>query len=138
MLLTNFHELSRRTFRDGYPRDFVEWAEAMEDRRASRQVARENYPLMVTFTDIADPASVTRVDLANLAATFGPGYALTSLTLETTDEPVTSGRVEKVLGWWCGLRKAGARLSGSTSIAITSNELVETLGAGAFKVGDCK
>jgi hypothetical protein len=53
------------------------------------------YPLLVTFTDIADPKTVTRVDSANLAATFGPGYALTSITLEITDEPVTEGQVQK-------------------------------------------
>ena len=101
VLLTNFSSLSRMTFHysQGYPRDFVRWTKAMEDLRARRDVPRNNYPLMVTFADIADPATVTRVDPDNLAATFGPGHALKSLTLEVTDEPVTEGRVEKVLGW---------------------------------------
>jgi len=57
------------------------------------------YPLLVTFADIADPASVKRVDPYDLAASFGPGYALQSVTLEVTDEAVTQGRVEAVLGW---------------------------------------
>ena len=55
-------------------------------------------PLLVTFTDITDPTTVTRVDTANLAATFGPGVSLTSVTLAVTEDPVTEGRVEAVLG----------------------------------------
>ncbi len=62
-------------------------------------LSRENYPLMVTFTDIADPKTVKRVDPDNLAATFGPGTRLASVTLTITDEPVTEGKVEEVLGW---------------------------------------
>ena len=38
-------------------------------------------------------------DPDDLAAHFGPGYALSSITLAITDEPVTKGRVEAVLGW---------------------------------------
>jgi hypothetical protein len=59
----------------------------------------EDYPLLVTFTDITDPTTVTRVDPANLSATFGPGVSLTSVTLAVTEDPVTEGRVEAVLGW---------------------------------------
>lgn len=62
------------------------------------------YPLMVTFADIGDPASVRRVDPDDLVARFGPGYALASIMLAITDEPVTKGRVEAVLGW---LEKVG-------------------------------
>jgi len=57
------------------------------------------YPMLVTFADIADPASVELVDPADLAASFGPGVRLKSVTLEVTDEPVTEGKVEAVLGW---------------------------------------
>ncbi|WP_417411863.1 hypothetical protein [Hoeflea sp.] len=59
----------------------------------------EAYPLLVTFADIDDPASVARVDPDDLAAHFGPGYALSTITIAITDEPVTKGRVEAVLGW---------------------------------------
>lgn len=59
----------------------------------------ENYPLLVTFKDINDPASVERVNPSNLAATFGAGVELKSLMLEITNESVTKGRVGKVLGW---------------------------------------
>jgi len=57
------------------------------------------YPLLVTFDDINDPASVRRVDPADLEAIFGPGYRLNGMTLALTKEPVTKGKVGKVLGW---------------------------------------
>ena len=61
---------------------------------------RNEYPLLVTFDDINDPATVKRVEPANLEATFGPGYRLTGMTLSLTNEPVTKGKLEKMLGWW--------------------------------------
>ncbi len=57
-----------------------------------------NYPLLVTFTDNRDPKTVTRVDPADLAKSFGPGVKLRRITLEITDDPVTTG-IEKRLGW---------------------------------------
>ena len=65
----------------------------------SRDVPRKHYPLLVTFDDINDPASVRRVDPGDLSATFGPGYRLNDVTLSIMDEPLTKGVVEIVLGW---------------------------------------
>jgi hypothetical protein len=59
----------------------------------------ENYPLLVTFTDINDPTSVRRVDPGNLAATFGPGVSLKQITLEITDDAATTGPIESLLPW---------------------------------------
>lgn len=59
-----------------------------------------SYPLLVTFTDIDAPKSVKKVDPDDLAASFGSGYALKSITLEITDELATKGAVEAVLGWF--------------------------------------
>ncbi len=56
----------------------------------------------VGFDDVADPTSVFAVDGANLAASYGEGYALTRLTFQITDVPLTEGRVEEVLGWLRG------------------------------------
>lgn len=56
------------------------------------KVPEGQYPLLVTFGDITDPASVKLVDPADLAASFGPGVRLKSVTLEVTDEAVTGGR----------------------------------------------
>lgn len=77
----------------------VEVVSRMERLRASRTLPSDLYPLLVTFTDINDPASVRRVDPDDLAAAFGPGYALKAITLEITDEAVTAGRVKSILGW---------------------------------------
>ncbi len=63
------------------------------------EVPRFQYPLLVTFDDVSKPETVKRVDPDNLAATFGPGYAVKAIMLEITDEPVTEGPLEQVLGW---------------------------------------
>jgi len=84
--------------------------------RFTTDMRRSHYPLLVTFTAITDPKTVQQVDLDNLAGTFGPGVLMKRITLEITDEPVTKGKIERVLGWWCDLRKKQARLNGSTSI----------------------
>lgn len=65
----------------------------------SRDVPRKHYPLLVTFDNINDPASVRRVNPGDLSATFGPGYQLNDVTLSIMDEPLTKGVVESVLGW---------------------------------------
>lgn len=72
---------------------------AMARIRGSRDVPREHYPLLMTFTDIGDPTSLRALDPDNLAATFGPGVALTQVRLEITDETMTEGKVERLLAW---------------------------------------
>ncbi|RNJ61730.1 MAG: hypothetical protein EDM03_15295 [Porphyrobacter sp. IPPAS B-1204] len=62
------------------------------------EVAPKDYPLLVTFGDMQDPTSVTRVDPANLAASFGPGVRLKRIMVEVTDDDVTMG-IEERLGW---------------------------------------
>ncbi len=68
-------------------------------RGAEAPVDPELYPMLVTFGDVARPESVMQVDPANLAASFGPGYALKAITLTITDEPVTKGNVVTALPW---------------------------------------
>ncbi|OLP57665.1 hypothetical protein BJF92_21665 [Rhizobium rhizosphaerae] len=87
-----------------YPKmDVIDAAKLLErgEAEAYRSVtlSRRDHPLLVTFGDINDPASVERVDPANLEASFGPGYRLQSMTLALTEEPVTKGKVKKVLLW---------------------------------------
>ena len=84
--------------------DTVEAFRAMERKRESITLPPDLYPMLVTFGNLNEPGSVQQVDPANLAASFGPGYALKSITLEITDEPVTQGAVEKVLPWAVSLR----------------------------------
>ncbi|NML73644.1 hypothetical protein HHL25_05830 [Rhizobium sp. S-51] len=64
-----------------------------------RTLTPDQYPLLVTFGDIDDPASVKLVDPADLEASFGPGYRLASITMAITNEAVTKGKVENVMEW---------------------------------------
>lgn len=69
--------------------------------RAERRVMplpREKYPELVTFTDPLVPTSARAVDPDRLDAVFGPGYRLSSITVEITDEPVTR-RIATILPW---------------------------------------
>lgn len=59
---------------------------------------RSAYPMLVTFADESDPTSAALVDPDDLAATFGEGVSLRRITVEMTDDPVTTG-IEKRLGW---------------------------------------
>lgn len=59
---------------------------------------RSGYPMMVTFGDLDDPTSVEEVDPDDLSSSFGEGYALKRITVQVTDDPVTTG-IEKRLGW---------------------------------------
>jgi hypothetical protein len=59
----------------------------------------EAWPMLVTFDEITDPASVKPVDPADLATRFGVGFALKAMTLEVTEAAVTEGRIDSLLEW---------------------------------------
>lgn len=94
-------------------------------------VPEDQYPMMVTFKDFADPASVKLVDPANLAASFGPGVRLKAVTLEVTDEAVTDGLVLEKLGWMVNVWPN--KLDGQRFETIeATNRLANSLGVGSF------
>jgi hypothetical protein len=64
-----------------------------------KDIPRDRWPALVTFDDVAKPETVREVDPDDLAAVFGVGVRLKAVTLEITEEDVTVGRVEGVLGW---------------------------------------
>ena len=66
--------------------------------RSPGDVASADYPMLVTFGNITDPASVVRVDPTNLLASFGSGVKLKRIWVEKTREAVTAG-IEERLGW---------------------------------------
>jgi hypothetical protein len=76
-----------------------EWLAQIPRQTEAISLLPDALPMLVTFRDVADPTSVALVNPANLAATFGPGVALTGAWLEITDEPVSEGGVAAVLGW---------------------------------------
>ena len=79
--------------------DYERLLPKIEKFRGTSDVPTDHYPLLVTFGDINDPKTVEQVDPSNLEAAFGPGVSLKRITLEITDETVTEGSAERVLGW---------------------------------------
>jgi hypothetical protein len=100
-------------------------------------VPEYQYPMMVTFGDIGDPASVKLVDPTDLVAGLGPGVRLKSVTLEITDEAVTEGVVVEELVWLDEYRANQWRLNGKKCVAgpITSENLADLMSAGDLNAG---
>ena len=69
-----------------------------EGVRQQAEVAREDYPMLVTFRDLADPTSVQAANPADFSSVFGPGYALRRVSVQITDDEVTTG-IERRLPW---------------------------------------
>jgi hypothetical protein len=72
-------------------RDYALALATLKKRRAPAELPPEGYPMLVWFRDINDPGSVEKVAPDDLAATFGPGYAVHNITAQITDDPVTKG-----------------------------------------------
>ena len=95
--------------------------------------ARSAYPMLVTFGDLDEPTSVALVDPDDLAASFGEGYALKRITVQMTDDPVTTG-IDERLGWlpdYYDKMLDGQRLN----TIYTENRLANDLHQGAFSSG---
>ncbi|MDP8998416.1 MAG: hypothetical protein M3O03_15660 [Pseudomonadota bacterium] len=97
-------------------------------------VPKDEYPLLVTFDDINDPKTVREVKPDDLAATFGPGYALKFITLEITNEKLTEGVVEKVIPWVTELRGAIDKSNYNESDTKEKN-FIRTIHDGLFRQG---
>jgi hypothetical protein len=57
------------------------------------------FPTLISFEHLSNPATARVVDPTNLAETYGPGYSLRRMLLETTSDPVTRV-IESKLPWW--------------------------------------
>ncbi len=98
-------------------------------------VKQSDYPMLVTFANINDPKSVQLVKPADFAASFGPGYALKSIALETTDEKVTEAYVRSVIPWIT--RFKNKLLDGDTVMwGGSKHTLANSLGMGSFDSND--
>jgi hypothetical protein len=67
-------------------------------QRGAREISPNDLPDLVTFDDVSDVTTVLAVEPNNLEATLGAGVKWHRLTLEVTDEPLTTG-LEQKLGW---------------------------------------
>ena len=89
------------------------------------------YPFMVTFTDIANPTTIKRVDPADLAASFRAGYKLNSISVTITDDPMSTG-LDKRFVWW--RRYLDRHFDGSTTAStnLTSDDPTARFSARSF------
>jgi hypothetical protein len=139
-LMTDLDSLALRVFgKDKFPKQTPYAADSLLPAAAevnghfgeTLSLTPDQYPLLVTFGDLNDPASVRRVDPQNLAASFGAGYRLEGISITITYEPVTEGKVEAVLGWldeYYDIHLDGQRIETVTA----KNRLANSLAAGSF------
>jgi hypothetical protein len=78
--------------------DFMDDVPRIARMRGPRKITPADLPDLVTFGNINNPASVREVDPNNLQATLGRNVTWHEITLESTDEPITTG-IEKKLPW---------------------------------------
>jgi hypothetical protein len=93
-------------------------------------VPQELYPLLVVFNDINDPTSVLEVEATKLEDHFGFGVALKEITLEVTDDPVTTDQIEKKLLWFW---KVSSRFKSSEYRKSHPDDSINSVGGGEFK-----
>lgn len=99
--------------------------------RGAREISVDDLPDLVTFPDVNDPRTVMAVDPKDLEATLGPGVKWHRMTIEFTDEPVTTG-LELKLPW---LKTIGTNyLSGRRT--SRGDTLAHKLQVWDFKSGD--
>lgn len=108
-LLKGASTLALRTFATSSLKDttdsrIVPASEVNAHDGETRPVPTGTQPMLVTFTDINDPKTVKWIGPYDFVESFGEGYSLKAITLEITDEPVTKGVVEGVLGWIGSIR----------------------------------
>lgn len=93
--------LSMTTLDPLFRNDVVESAERIAKRdgiRSPAEVAPKDFPLLVRFRDPNAPATLELVDPADVAALFGSGFEMMRITIEVTDDPVTT-EIEQRLVW---------------------------------------
>lgn len=93
---------------------------------------RDRYPMLVTFEDVSDPASVKLVDPDNLAAIFGDGIRLKEITLALGKPAIVARKNQNILPWLpfinTGYQLDGSRYRSAAAVLKTAN----MLGVGSF------
>jgi hypothetical protein len=92
--------------------DFIVDVPRLARMRGPRLITPADLPDLVTFADVKDPNSVIEVDPNDLPATLGPNITWHEITLESTDEPITTGITTK-LPWLPAHISRNLRLDGS-------------------------
>jgi len=113
-----------RIYEKALSENLLEQAAAISRMRGAREIGPADLPDLVTFADINNPSSVIEVDPNDLQAALGPDVSWNKITLEITDEPITTGLTAK-LSWLPEYFKKNLRLDGSDHGAkpVLSNKL---------------
>ncbi len=82
-------------------------------------------PLFFTFGDINDPATLRQVDPNHLNRAFGKGYHFRGMTIQTTDEPLSSGKIDKLIPW---LRTKGGKYNPDHAAIDKRGEVLSNFG----------
>jgi hypothetical protein len=119
--------------------DLLDYVAQLARARGPHRITSSDLPDLVTFADVNDPATVIEVDPNNLQAALGAGVSWNEITLEGTDESVTTG-IEQKLPWLREYLEKNLRLDGSKyGIYGTNRELANILSCPDFdKSGDLK
>jgi hypothetical protein len=142
-------EKVQQVFDAEWKNDWVESTKRISDRKTSgvlnfpidtkRERGSDGLPqshdgLFVQFRDINKPATVEEVNPEHLPEAFGTGYALRRVTVQLTDEPLTSG-IERRLPWlpdYYNFKFSGDRYS---SLENAHKGISAFMSSGAFSAG---
>ena len=111
--------------------DLIQARAAAKRADASLTLPEKLYPMLVTFGDITNPKSVERVNPADLAELFGPGVRLRRVSVEVTNDAVTTG-IEKRFSWWSSFRDHHFDGTSTVSEDMISRDLAAHMSSGSF------
>lgn len=77
---------------------WIERRRALREVRGRADVSISYYPMLVRFRDVRNSLTVEEVQPNNLSRAFGTGVRLARISVEITDEPVSS-QLNNVLPW---------------------------------------
>jgi len=84
--------------RGGNAETWIEHRRALREVRGRADVPISYYPMLVRFRDVRNSLTVEEIQPNNLSQAFGTGVRLTRISVEITEEPVTSN-VRNLLPW---------------------------------------
>lgn len=76
---------------------FMERFQALAKLRTARRVNPQDWPIVVSFSDVRNPYSAKIAIATELSAVL-PRYSIREMTIEITDDPVTQG-ITKIIPW---------------------------------------
>ncbi len=127
--------LAQNVLKKLLPSDYSQRTSALERLRTEKVLSSKRAPVLVTFDDISDPKTARQVTRENIESIFGSGVRVREIRLTLNpDEPVTDGRILKVLPWLPQYKEKqfdGQRFMSSSS----KHPFANSLSAGSFKVG---